>query len=154
MDFLGYVCTTCLGLDTLKVQDRGHRRGGEGRYGGAVDIVWDALLMIHLVGMASLLGGALVQMGRKERVVNTAMVHAIWTQVVSGILIVDTSYALPEDDFRSDVDNLMVGIKAAVALVVLLLCVANRGKPTVTEQVFFSIFGLTLINIGVAVFWS
>ena len=124
------------------------------RYGDGVDIVWDALLMIHLVGMASLLGGALVQMGHKDRVVNAAMVHGIWTQVVSGILIVGTSYALPEDDFRSDVDNVMVGIKAAVAVLVLLLCMANRNKPAVTEQVFFSIFGLTLINIGVVVFWS
>ena len=58
-----------------------------------------------------------------------------------------------DDDFRSDVDNVFVAIKGGVAVVVLLLCMANRRKPAVSEQVFFSIFGLTMINIGVAVFW-
>jgi cytochrome bd-type quinol oxidase subunit 2 len=117
----------------------------------AVDIVRDLLVVIHLVGMASLLGGALVQMGAKDRIVNKAMEHGAGTQLVSGVLLVGTAYAAGNGD---DVDNAKIGVKALVALVVFVLCMANRKRSTIRERVFFSIFVLTLVNVIVAVLWS
>ena len=119
-----------------------------------MEIVRDVLLFAHLLGMASLLGGTLVQMRGRERVVNPAMFHGALTQVVSGVLLVGTSYALDDGAEGADLDNAKIGVKALVAVVVLVLCWVNRKRPTVTEAVFFGILGLTLLNVAVAVFWQ
>lgn len=116
-------------------------------------IVRDILLFGHLLGMASLLGGALVQMRGKDRVVNAAMLHGSIAQVVSGVLLVGVAYALDEGADGSEVDNAKVGVKAVVAIVVVGLCWLNRKRVTVSEAVFFAILGLTLLNVAVAVFW-
>ena len=118
-----------------------------------VGIVRDILLFGHLLGMASLLGGAVVQMRGRDRVVNPAMFHGAVTQVVSGVLLVGTAYSLDEGAEGADPDNAKIGVKAAVAIAVLVLCWVNRKRPTVSEAVFFSILGLTLLNVAVAVFW-
>lgn len=118
-----------------------------------VEIVRDIVLFAHLLGMASLLGGALVQMRGKDRVVNAAMFHGAVTQVVSGVLLVGTAYALDEGADGAEVDNAKVGVKAVVAVVVLALCWTHRKSATVSEKVFFAILGLTLANVAVAVFW-
>lgn len=118
-----------------------------------MEIVRDVLLFAHLLGMASLLGGALVQMRGKDRVVNAAMFHGAITQLVSGVLLVGTAYALDEGAEGAEVDNAKIGIKAIVAVVVLTLCWLNRKRLTVSEAVFFAILGLTLANVAVAVFW-
>ncbi len=118
-----------------------------------MEIVRDIVLFGHLLGMASLLGGALVQMRGKDRVVNAAMFHGAVTQVVSGVLLVGTAYALDDGADGAEVDNAKVGVKAVVAVVVLALCWTHRKSATVSETVFFAILGLTLANIAVAVFW-
>ena len=118
-----------------------------------VEIVRDIVLFGHLLGMASLLGGALVQMRGKDRVVNAAMFHGAVTQVVSGILLVGVAYALDDGAEGADVDNAKIGAKLLVALVVLALCWTHRKRATVSEKVFFAILGLTLANVAVAVFW-
>lgn len=110
----------------------------------------DVVLFGHLLGMASLLGGAIVQMRGRNRLVNAAMFHGAVTQVVSGVLLVGVAYAL---DDGGEVDNAKVGVKLVVAVVVLSLCWANRKRETVSEAVFFAILGLTLLNVAVAVFW-
>ena len=117
---------------------------------GRVEIVRDLLLFGHLLGMASLLGGAIVQMRGRDRVVNAAMFHGAATQVATGVLLVATAYAR---DLGDELDNVKVAVKAVVAIVVLALCLANRKRPTVSEQVYFGIIALTLANIAVAVFW-
>ena len=118
-----------------------------------MEIVRDVVLFAHLLGMASLLGGAVVQMRGRDRVVNPAMFHGALAQVVSGVLLVGTAYALDEGAEGAEVDNAKVGLKAIVAIAVLVLCWVNRKRATVSEAVFFSILGLTLLDVAVAVFW-
>lgn len=118
-----------------------------------MEILRDILLFGHLLGMASLLGGALVQMRGKDRVVNAAMFHGAITQVVSGVLLVGVSYGLDEGAEGAGLDNAKIGVKAVVAIVVLALCWVHRKRPTVSEAVFFGVLGLTMANVAVAVFW-
>jgi hypothetical protein len=118
-----------------------------------VEIVRDILLFAHLCGMASLLGGAIVQMRGRDRVVNAAMFHGSVVQVVSGVLLVANSYGLDAGTEGADLDDAKIGVKAVVAIAVLTLCWMNRKRATVSEGVFFSILGLTLLNVAVAVFW-
>ena len=118
-----------------------------------MEIVRDIALFGHLLGMASLLGGAIVQMRGRERVVNPAMFHGSVTQVVTGVLLVVAAYGLDDEAESSDLDATKIAVKAVAAVIVLGLCSINRKRPTVSEAVFFSILGLTLLDVAVAVFW-
>ena len=106
------------------------------------------LLVIHLLGMAALFGGAFVQIRDSVKVVNTSMLYGAITQVVSGILLVGVLEGRDEP-----VDHTKIGVKLAVALIVGLLCWANRAKDKVPDGVFFGVVLLTVANVCIAVFW-
>lgn len=107
-----------------------------------------ALVVLHFIGLASLLGGFLVQMKSSPRVINPAMVHGIITQLVTGVLIVGL---LEADDVT--VDHAKVGVKLLVAAVVAVLVFANRKREAISTGTWAAIGGLTIANIVVAVFW-
>jgi len=106
------------------------------------------LVFGHLLGTASLLGGAMVQMTASERRILPAMVQGALTQAVTGVLLVLVRGDAPP------VDDAKVGVKAAVLLVILGLIWANRGRAKVSEGVYMAIGGLTVLNVAVAVFWT
>jgi hypothetical protein len=113
-----------------------------------MELVEKTLVVLHFVGLASLLGGFLVQMSSNPRVVNPAMFHGALTQLVTGLLLVGVLEGMDET-----VDNAKVGAKLLVLLVILGLVVANRKKDAVSTAVWGAIGGLTLLNIVLAVFW-
>ncbi|MFY9914480.1 MAG: hypothetical protein WAK18_07440 [Nocardioidaceae bacterium] len=113
-----------------------------------MDFVRDVLLFLHLLGMASLLGGALVQLRDETQVVNSAMLHGALTQVVTGLLLVGVI-----EGQNDPLDHTKVGVKLAVALVITVLCWVNRRKDAVPRGLFMGILLLTVGNVGVAVFW-
>lgn len=113
-----------------------------------MDFARDLLLFIHLLGFASLLGGALVQARDQVQVVNSAMLHGALVQVVSGLLLVGV--LLGQD---TDVDEVKVATKLAVALVIAVLCWVNRRKQVVPSGLFAAILFLTVLDAGIAVFW-
>ena len=114
-----------------------------------METVRDALLVIHLLGMAALFGGAFVQIKDEVVVVNAAMLHGALTQVVSGILLVGVIEG--QDD---PIDHTKVAVKFAVALVIALLCWVNRRKESIPRGLFYAIIVLTVVNICIAVFWK
>ncbi|HSK26782.1 MAG TPA: hypothetical protein VK894_07725 [Jiangellales bacterium] len=117
-----------------------------------MEIVYNLLVVLHFLGLASLIGGWLVQMrARGERLVNPAMVHGAITQVATGVLLVGLAESV--DSLGKDVDNAKIGVKLVVALVVLGLAWVNRRKPVVPDGLYFIIGGLAVLNVVVAVFW-
>src|SRR5262245_48388242 len=99
--------------------------------------------------MASLLGGALVQVRDADHVVNSAMLHGALVQVVSGLLLVGVLEGNDEPP-----DHAKIGVKLAVALVVALLCWVNRSKDVIPRGLFMGILLLTVSNVAIAVFWT
>jgi hypothetical protein len=115
----------------------------------AMDFVRHLLLFLHFVGLASLLGGFLVQLSASQRRVIPAMVHGALTQLVTGLLLVgvDESLDVP-------VDNAKVGVKLVVLLVILALVWVNRRRASVSEAVYLAVGALTASNVAIAVFWT
>jgi hypothetical protein len=113
-----------------------------------MDFAREVLIFLHLLGMASLFGGAFVQIRASERVVNNAMLHGVLTQVVTGLLLVGILEA-----GTAPVDHVKVGVKFALAVVIAVLVVVNRRKPALPNGLFFGLLGLTVVTVGVAVFW-
>jgi ABC-type Mn2+/Zn2+ transport system permease subunit len=113
-----------------------------------VDLFRDILVFLHLVGYASLFGGAFVQLRDRVKVVNHAMLDGALVQVVSGLLLVGVIEGMDDPLNRTK-----IGVKLAVGLVVALLCWVNRAKERVPSGLFNGIMLLTLLNVGIAVFW-
>ena len=107
------------------------------------------LLFLHVLGFAALLGGLLVQARDTDKTVNAAMRDGIGTAFVTGLLLVGV---LESGD--TEVDHAKIAVKFAVALVLLVLVMANVRKPTIPQGLWLGLLLLTLLNIGVAIFWS
>jgi hypothetical protein len=113
-----------------------------------MEFLREILVFLHFVGLAALFGGLFVQLKADPKVVNNAMFHGILTQLVTGLAIVGVLEGMNEE-----VDNAKIGVKLVVALVIGVLVVLNRKKRALPDGLFFGLMGLTLLNIGVAVFW-
>jgi hypothetical protein len=114
-----------------------------------VTLVYDIVLILHFVGLASLLGGFLVQLRTSPRVVNAAMLHGALTQLVTGVLLVGLSYSV----YDSGPDNAKITVKLVILLVVLGLILANRKKDSVSTAVWGAIGALTFADVAIAVLW-
>jgi hypothetical protein len=119
----------------------------------AVGFVYNLVLVLHFLGLASLLGGWLVQMrARGERYVSPAMLHGVLTLLVSGVVLVGLAEGV--DSLERDIDNAKIAVKLGVALVVAVLCWVNRRRQVVPDGLYFVIGALAVTNVVVAVFWS
>lgn len=113
-----------------------------------MEILRQVLLVVHILGYAALLGGLLVQL-KGPYAVNGLMRDGAGTAFVSGLLLVGV---LEGGD--ADVDHMKIGVKLAISLIILILVMANLRKPSLPKGLFLGIAALTIVNIGVAVFWS
>lgn len=113
-----------------------------------MEIVKDLVVLVHFMGWAALFGGLLVQAKAPEKSVNGLMRDGSGTAFVAGLALV----AIAEMG-DGDVNHAKIGVKFAVGLVILGLVMANVRKPTISDALFWSILGLTVVNMAVAVIW-
>jgi NADH:ubiquinone oxidoreductase subunit H len=107
------------------------------------------LLAIHLLGFGALVGGLLIQARVPEKSVNSLMRDGIGTAFVAGLLMVGVAQGAGDH-----VDNAFVAVKGVVALIILVLVMANLRKPRISQGLWALLLVLTLVNLGVAVFWE
>ncbi|PWL21191.1 MAG: hypothetical protein DCO81_06350 [Candidatus Aquiluna sp. XM-24bin5] len=120
------------------------------------ELVRNSLLVLHFVGLASLLGGFLTQikaMSAGSAKVIPAMVHGAWTAFVTGLLLVGVAEWRIAMGANFEVDHIKIAVKTAVVLVILVLVMLNRKKDIVRAGTLGLIGGLTLTNVVLAVFW-
>lgn len=113
-----------------------------------MDVLHNVFLLLHFVGFAALFGGAFVQLKGPERSVNKAMLHGAITQLVSGLLLVGLM-----EMGDGELNHVKIGIKTLVLIVIFVLVLMNRKRDKLAAGAFFGIFGLTLLNAALAVFW-
>lgn len=112
-------------------------------------IVYDIVLILHFIGLASLLGGFLAQMRAGDKGVNPAMLHGAILQLVTGVILVGlaSSGAVSET-----LNNAVVTIKLLVVVVILILAIVGRRRQATPQPALWGIIGgLTLLNIVIAV---
>ena len=114
-----------------------------------MEIVYSIVLILHLIGWALVLGGAVY--GLRETKMNKGMLHGILTALIAGIIMVglgSAGVAGPEPN------NMKIGIKLVIALVVTgMVIFGNRNTEKVTKGYLGGIAGLTVLNIAIAVLW-
>ncbi|MFM2438490.1 MAG: hypothetical protein RLZ55_1309 [Actinomycetota bacterium] len=112
------------------------------------------LVVLHFIGLASLIGGFLVQIKDSDKVVNNAMFHGALTQLVTGIALVGLAYPLADGNRDEYPDNAKIAVKLVILLVILGLILVNRKKPTISTGLWGAIGGLAIVNVIIAVFWN
>ncbi|MET9493190.1 hypothetical protein [Streptomyces sp. NPDC006552] len=117
-----------------------------------MDVLIHLFVGLHIIGIAALLGGFLTQMaamGRGTARFTKAMLHGALTMLVTGVALVGLDQA---DD--SPVNNIKIGVKLAVLIVVLGIVYVKRDEETAEKGLFAAVGGLTMANIFIAVLWT
>ncbi|MBT2897581.1 MULTISPECIES: hypothetical protein [unclassified Streptomyces] len=117
-----------------------------------MDVLINVFVALHIIGIASLLGGFLTQMkamGAGTARFIPAMLHGALTMLVTGIALVGLNQA---DD--QTVNNVKIGIKLALLVVILALVYVKRDDETVDKGAFAAVGGLTVANIFIATVWT
>jgi hypothetical protein len=117
-----------------------------------MDVLINVFVALHIIGIASLLGGFLTQMkamGAGTARFIPAMLHGALTMLITGVALVGLNQA---DD--QPVNNLKVGIKLAVLVVILGLVYVKRDEEKVDKALFGAVGGLTVANIFIATLWT
>jgi hypothetical protein len=112
-----------------------------------METVYDLLVILHFIGLASLLGGFLVQMRETTRVVNPAMLHGAITQLVTGLALVGIGEAALDWDF----DHVKIAVKLAILVVITVLVVVGRRTASISTTAWAAIGLLTVANTAIAV---
>ncbi|MFE1433413.1 hypothetical protein ACFW5G_13525 [Streptomyces griseoaurantiacus] len=117
-----------------------------------MDVLIHLFVGLHIIGIAALLGGFLTQM--KAMGSGTArfvpwMLHGALTMLVTGAVLVGLNQA---DDHS--VDNIKIGVKLALLIVILGLVYVKRDEERVDKRLFGLVGLLTCANIFIAVLWT
>ncbi|NEC24463.1 hypothetical protein [Streptomyces parvus] len=117
-----------------------------------MDVLINVFVALHIIGIASLLGGFLTQMkavGEGAARFGPAMLHGALTMLVTGVALVGLNQA---DD--QTVNNVKIGIKLALLVVILALVYVKRDEEKVDKGAFMAVGGLTTVNIFIATVWT
>lgn len=117
-----------------------------------MDVLIDVFVALHIIGIASLLGGFLTQMkamGAGTARFVPAMLHGALTMLVTGVGLVGLNQA---DD--QAVNNIKIGVKLALLVVILALVYVKRDEEKVEKGAFAAVGGLTVANIFIATLWT
>jgi peptidoglycan/LPS O-acetylase OafA/YrhL len=118
----------------------------------SMDVLIHLFVALHIIGIASLLGGFLTQvkaMGQGTARFVPAMLHGALTMLVTGVVLVGLNQA---DDHS--VNTVKIGVKLALLIVILGLVYVKRDDEKVEKGLFGLVGLLTTANIFIAVLWT
>ncbi|MFD0029073.1 hypothetical protein ACFVJK_12465 [Streptomyces sp. NPDC127172] len=117
-----------------------------------MDVLIHLFVGLHIIGIASLLGGFLTQMkamGKGTARFVPAMLHGALTMLVTGVVLVGLNQA-----DGNTVNNIKIGVKLALLIVILGLVYVKRDDEKVDKGLFGLVGLLATANIFIAVLWT
>ena len=119
-----------------------------------IPLITETFVLIHLTGMAILVGAFIVHMRSKNNYPFRLMVWGASIQLFTGTILVGLAYM----GVDGAPDNLKITVKslfAAGALVAAILGAKRQSKGEAKLQPFFhAAGGLATINLVIAVLWN
>jgi hypothetical protein len=115
-----------------------------------MELANNILLILHFVGLASLLSGFFYQLKDwgKGMKVNAGILHGAWLQLITGMGMVGLIQAMHGTE---QVNNLVMAVKAIILTVIFFVAYSFNKKENTPTWVVPSIAGLTVVNIALAV---
>ncbi len=116
-----------------------------------MEFIYNLVVILHFIGLASLVGGFIVQMSSPDKGVNAAMFHGALTQLVTGLIMVGMVEGGAIED---ELNMTKISVKLAIVLVVTVLAFIGRKKTPPQVALWGAIGALSIANIFIAVLWS
>ncbi|MCU1432309.1 MAG: hypothetical protein JWP95_1414 [Actinotalea sp.] len=114
-----------------------------------MEILYKVLLVLHLIGMAMIVGGWLVTI-RSPRML-PGMWHGALTQLVTGVAMVGLASSGAVDH---EIDDAKAGVKLVIALTVAVLVFLGQRRGKTGPNLVHAVGGLALLNVLIAVLWG
>ncbi|MFW5417223.1 hypothetical protein J0910_11485 [Nocardiopsis sp. CNT-189] len=112
-----------------------------------MDLIHSLLVFLHLLGMAGIIAGFLMQVITDSAKAPKVILHSSLLQLVTGLVLVGLA------EMGGDaVDHVKIGVKLVVALAVTAVAVLNARKPA--ARLGIAAGALAVLNVAVAVFWQ
>lgn len=112
-----------------------------------MDILYSALVFLHMIGLAGIIAGFLMQLMTDNPKSTKVLLHSALLQFVTGLLLVGVA----EMADTAEINHIKIGVKLVIALAVVVVGVLNLRKPAKNLAIIAGV--LAIVNIGVAVFW-
>lgn len=112
-----------------------------------MDFLLYTLLTLHILGAAAIIGPAFEQLRAETKRITTVMLWGARAQILTGLAMVGVASA---ND--ADLDHVKIAVKLVIALAVVGIAEMTR-KRAAAAWAFWAVFGLTVVNVIVAVFW-
>jgi hypothetical protein len=116
-----------------------------------MEFIYNLVVILHFIGLASVVGGFIVQISSSEKGVNAAMFHGALTQLVTGLILVGMVEGGAVDE---EINMTKISVKLAIVLVVTVLAFRGRKKTPPQVALWGAIGALSISNIFIAVLWS
>lgn len=119
-----------------------------------MEILHSPLVFLHIFGAAALLGGWLANF--KTPMVGFWQHAGAWIQLVTGVLLVGVAEMTAGEE-GSGINHMKIGVKLVILLAIIVTAVigrrATKREGSAPVGLAHSVGGLTLVNVGLAVFW-
>ncbi|SEI89256.1 hypothetical protein [Demequina mangrovi] len=110
-----------------------------------------ALLVLHFVGLAAILGPVLEQLRAETKRLTMVMVWGARAQIVTGLALAGLAFARA-DETGYEPDHVKIAVKMLIALAIAGIAESSRKRENPVVQ-FWLVGALTLVNVIVAVAW-
>ena len=117
-----------------------------------MEILKNVVLALHIIGVASLLVGALVQMSAIKlgtTRIMPAIIHGAWTMLATGIILVGLQYPLGHE-----VNNVKITVKLAILVAIVVIALVHKKREALAGWVIPTLATLTVANIVIATVWK
>lgn len=111
-----------------------------------MEIAKSIFLLIHVASVLGMLVLLLTQTAKPEKSLSKGFMHAAMTALVAGFALVGIDSALNEQ-----ISHVKVGIKFLVLMIIMILGYQNQNKPKLSNSIWATLLGLTILNVLIAV---
>jgi hypothetical protein len=116
-------------------------------------LVTESFVLVHLVGLAILVGSFILKMRAKSDFPFTLMVWGASIQLATGTILVGLAYMSGDE-----VDNVKITVKALLATGALIAAILGAKRQshgeTKLQPFFHAAGGLAFISLIIAVLWN
>lgn len=116
-----------------------------------MDIIQKILLFLHLLGMAYLVGGLLIQVTDKKKVINRGIMDGTIAQLITGSLLFWIALTSPSDE---PINHIAITAKIILLLIMITIVLVNRKSKSLSNLSYYSLLVLALSAVGFAIFVS
>lgn len=116
-----------------------------------MEILYQAMVVLHLLGMAAVVG-AWFTVVRSPRIV-PGMVHGALAQLVTGVVMVGLRESGAVTG-RDPLDRAKIAVKLVIAIIVAVLAWVNRRRQDAPAGVVHAVGGFATVNVLVAALWE